>query len=65
MSPIVLSELLLGYYYSYAVMIVCSSLFAYFFYKTLARFNSSNTLAHHINEVSLNRKSFMIGNCVA
>jgi YIF1 len=65
MSPIALSELLLGYYYSYGVMMVCGSLFAYFFYKTLGRFNSNNSLADHINGVSLNRRSFMIGNCAA
>jgi len=36
-------------------------MFALFFWKTMRRFNQGNSLAEHIKEVSLNKKSFIVG----
>lgn len=40
LCPIAAAELVIGYYGSYAVMAVCGTLYALFFFKTLGRFNS-------------------------
>lgn len=45
LSPIAATEILVGYYGSYAVMIVTGALYSLFFYKTLGRYNLQNTLA--------------------
>jgi hypothetical protein len=49
----------LGYYIGLGIFGV---LYSWFFYKTLRRFSSANTLAEHIKEVSINRKTFMLAN---
>jgi hypothetical protein len=41
------------------------AVFALFFYNTMARFMQSNTLAAHMKEVSLNKKTFLFGNSLA
>lgn len=58
LCPIAVAEPLVGYYGSYLVLGIFGITFAFFFFKTIKRFNQQNTLAHHIEEVSLNRKSF-------
>lgn len=63
MCPIVTAEMFVGYMGSYCVMVLFGSLFAYFFFMTLMRFSRANTLAAHVKEVSLNRKTFMLANC--
>ncbi len=60
LCPIAAAELI-SYYVSYGVMLVCGSLFGYFFFKTLGRYNNRNTLAAHMQDVSLNKKTFMLG----
>ena len=65
MCPIAVAEPLVGYYGSYAVLGVLGVTFSLFFFKTIKRFNQQNTLAHHIEDVSLNRKSFQTLNSVA
>ena len=62
LCPIALAEPVVGYYGSYVVLAWFSVMFAIFFFKTLRRFNSQSTLADHIGEVSLNRKSFQMMN---
>jgi len=54
-----------GYMISYGMMLVTGLLFMLFFYKTMARFGSNKTLAEHIKEVSLSRKSFLMLTCIA
>jgi len=58
LCPIAIAEPLVGYYGSYIVLGILGSIFALFFFKTIRRFNTQSTLADHIGEVSLNRKSF-------
>jgi hypothetical protein len=62
LCPIAVAELLVGYYGSYAVLALCGSLYAMFFLKTLRRFNTLRSLADHINEVSLTKKTFFLWN---
>lgn len=64
LCPIAAAELI-SYLFSYGVMIVCGALYGYFFFKTLSRYNSRNTLAAHMQDVSLNKKSFMLGEAIA
>ena len=63
--PVVITDILLGYYPSYAVLFGLGSLFALFFYNTISRYAHSNTLADHMKEVSLNKKTFLFGNAAA
>jgi len=44
LSPIVASEILIGYGYSYFVMLVLGAVYALFFLKTLSRFGSHSSL---------------------
>ena len=62
LCPIAVAEPLVGYYGSYAVLGLFGFIFALFFFKTLKRFNTNSTLAHYIEEVSLNKKSFQMMN---
>lgn len=48
LCPIAAAELLIGYYGSYCVMLVLAGSFALFFYRTLGRYNTQNTLAAHM-----------------
>ena len=59
---IVVSQLTLGNLASYFVMIFTGAMFSFFFFMTLKRFSSANTLAEHIKDVSMNRKTFMLAN---
>ena len=60
---VIMADGFLGYSASYGVFFLFGALFAFFFYQTLRRFSLTNTLADHIKEVSMNRQTFMIGNC--
>ena len=60
--PVVATDILLGFYPSYAVLFGLGSLFALFFYNTISRYAQLNTLADHMKEVSLNKKTFLFGN---
>jgi hypothetical protein len=62
LCPIAIAEPLVGYYGSYAVLLLFGVIFAFFFFKTLKRFNTQSRLADHIAEVSINRKSFQMMN---
>ena len=62
--PIIISEYLIGYLGSYIVMAIMDVCFSYFFFMTLKRFASANTLAQHMAEVSMSKKTFMLSNCV-
>lgn len=64
LCPIAAAELV-SYYGSYVVMLVVASLYGYFFFYTLSRYNNRNTLAAHMQDVSLNKKSFMLGQAAA
>lgn len=62
---LVLCQMVLGSLASLIALGVIGALYALFFFQTLRRFSSANTLADHIKEVSMNRKSFMLVNsCV-
>jgi hypothetical protein len=50
---------------SYFAMIFTGGMFVLFFYYTLRRFQSANTLAEHIKEVSMNKKTLMLAFSVA
>lgn len=65
LCPVVMTDLLLGYYSSYLSVFIVGPLFALFFYNTISRFSHANTLADHIKEVSLNKKTFLFGNAAA
>ena len=65
LCPIVTCDMLVGYGASYVLLFILAALFALFFFQTLRRYASANTLADHIKEVSLNRKTFMLGNSIA
>lgn len=65
LCPILATDMIFGYIASYVVLGLLGACYALFFFKTLKRFSSANTLADHIKEVSLNRKTFMLGNCAA
>lgn len=65
LCPVVMADILLGYYSSYATVFLIGALFALFFYNTISRFSHANTLADHMKEVSLNKKTFMFGNAAA
>src|SRR5436190_506925 len=62
---IVVAQMLLGLLASYIAFFVVGALFSLFFFQTLRRFSSANTLAEHIKEVSMNRKTFMLANSAA
>jgi hypothetical protein len=62
LCPVVITDLLFGYYPSYISVFLFGAVFALFFYNTMARFMQSNTLAAHMKEVSLNKKTFLFGN---
>ena len=62
---VVFADILLGYYSSYALLFVFGALFGLFFYQSIKRFSHANTLADHMKEVSLNRKTFLFGNSCA
>ena len=65
LCPVVMADILLGYYSSYATVFLLGALFALFFYNTISRFSHANTLADHMKEVSLNKKTFLFGNAAA
>ena len=60
---VVTADGMIGYTASYVAFFMFGSLFALFFYQTLRRFSLQNTLADHIKDVSMNRKTFMLANC--
>ena len=60
---IMLTELFFGYLPSYGTMGLMWICFSFFFFMTMKRFSHANTLAQHMQEVSLNRKTFMMINC--
>lgn len=58
---IVIVQLTLGYTASYIAFGLLGLTFCLFFFKTMGRFSSGNTLADHIKDGgSLNKKSFML-----
>mmetsp|Transcript_25715 Transcript_25715/g.24992 ORF Transcript_25715/g.24992 Transcript_25715/m.24992 type:complete len:98 (+) Transcript_25715:544-837(+) len=59
---LVLASLLTGSLGFMIALVVFGLIFALFFFQTLRRFSSANTLADHIRDVSINRKTFMIVN---
>ena len=63
LCPIVLAEHFLGYMPSYGVMGVMCICFSYFYFMTLKRYASANKLSQHITDVSMSKKTFMLGNC--
>jgi len=48
---------------SYITLAIFGGLYAWFLYMTLRRSISSNTLADHIKEVSMNKKTFLLVVC--
>ena len=52
-----------GYAASYIVFFILGSLYALFFYWTFCRFSTTNTLADHMKEVSMNKRTFILANC--
>mmetsp|Transcript_37098 Transcript_37098/g.27408 ORF Transcript_37098/g.27408 Transcript_37098/m.27408 type:complete len:147 (+) Transcript_37098:381-821(+) len=48
----------------FVALIALALVFAFFFFQTLRRFSTANTLADHIRDVSINRKTFMLVNSV-
>ena len=52
-----------GYGASYIAFFIFGALFALFFYWTFGRFSTTNTLADHMKEVSMNRRTFILANC--
>lgn len=60
---VVMADGMIGYTASYVAFFMFGALFALFFYQTLRRFSLQNTLADHIKDVSMNRKTFMLANC--
>lgn len=66
LSIIVVIHLVLGYAASYIAFFLTSLMYFVFFFKTMSRFMSGNTLADHINAGgSLNKKSFFLANSLA
>ena len=63
LTPIIISEYFLGYLGSYVVMGMMWLCFGYFYFMTLKRFAQANTLAQHMVEVSMSKKTFMLSNC--
>jgi hypothetical protein len=59
---IIVAQMLLGFMVSYIVLIFTGFMFFVFYFHTMKRFASANTLAEHIKEVSLNKKTFLIAN---
>ena len=66
---IVIVQLIGGYLASYVAFGVLGLVYCLFFFKTLGRFNSGNTLADHISLSSgggnFNKKTFMFINSIA
>ena len=63
LTLVMTTEIAFGYFPSYCVMAVMWACFSYFFFMTMRRFAHANTLADHMKEFSLNRKTFMLINC--
>ena len=64
MSPIKAADLVVDIFTSYAVTIGFCVSYGLFFYRTLARYDRKNTLEAHMAEVSLNRRTMLLANCV-
>ena len=60
---IVAAEGFFGYAVSYIVFFILGALYALFFYWTFGRFSTTNTLADHMKEVSLNKQTFILAEC--
>lgn len=61
LSLIVLSQLLFGTVASYIVLFVTGGFFCLFFFQTVrVHCQNGNTLAEHIREVSMNRKTLTL-----
>ena len=62
---VVLADGLTGSMGSYVALAVFGGLFAWFFFMTMKRSVSSNTLADHIKQVSMNKQTFLAVACAA
>ena len=60
---VVTADGLTGTMGSYVSLMIFGALYAWFFYKTLRRSISSNTLADHIKQVSMNKQTFLLVAC--
>ena len=66
LSIIVIVQLSLGYVASYIAYFLTSLMNFVFFFKTMSRFMTGNTLADHINAgSSLNKTTFFLANSLA
>ncbi|CDW81663.1 UNKNOWN [Stylonychia lemnae] len=66
LTIIIMVQSAFGYYASYLAFFLTSIMFFYFFFKTMNRFQSGNTLADHIKESGgFNKKSFLLVNSLA
>lgn len=63
LSIIIVVQLSLGYIASYVAFFLTSLMYFVFFYKTMSRFFSGNTLADHIGS-SFNKKTFFLVNSI-
>ena len=57
---VVIADGLTGTMGSYATLALNGALFAWFFFKTLKRSITSNTLADHIKQVSMDKQTLLI-----
>ena len=60
---VVLVDGIAGTMGSYVALLLFGGLFAWFFYRTLRRSVSSNTLADHIKQVSMDKQTFLLVAC--
>lgn len=65
LCPIVVVDLLFGFYPSYIAVFAFGALFSLFFFNTMSRYAHSNTLAAHMNQASLNKKTFLFGDAAS
>ena len=60
---VVIADGMTGTLGSYATLALNGALFAWFFFKTLKRSITSNTLADHIKQVSMDKQTFLFVAC--
>ena len=60
---VVIADGMTGSLGSYATLALNGALFAWFFFKTLKRSITSNTLADHIKQVSMDKQTFLFVAC--
>ena len=64
MCPIAAADLVVDRATSYVVMLGFCVSYGLFFFRTLARYDKKNTLEAHMADVSLNRRTMLLGNSV-